>query len=52
VLKLADAKEVRLAATKVQRLVPQLSSLMPDLLLRDLTAQQAADLVEYLASLK
>jgi hypothetical protein len=32
--------------------VPQTQSLMPDQLLRDLTAEQAADLVEFLASLK
>jgi hypothetical protein len=33
-------------------MAPQSKSLMPELLLRDLTAEQAADLVEFLASLK
>ena len=33
-------------------LVPQSRSLMPELLLRDLTAQQVADLLEFMASLR
>jgi uncharacterized repeat protein (TIGR03806 family) len=52
VLKLPGDKEARIPADKVERLVPQTVSLMPELLLRDLTAEQAADLVDYLASLK
>jgi putative heme-binding domain-containing protein len=52
VLKTAGDQEVRLAAAKVERLAPQSKSLMPDLLLRDLTPEQAADLLEFLASLK
>jgi putative heme-binding domain-containing protein len=52
VLKIAGDKEVRVPASKVERLAPQSKSLMPELLLRDLTAEQAADLVEFLASLK
>jgi putative heme-binding domain-containing protein len=52
VLKTAGDKEVRLPASKVTMLVPQKTSLMPELLLRDLTAEQAADLVAFLASLK
>jgi putative heme-binding domain-containing protein len=52
VLKTASDKEVRLAASKVETLAPQPKSLMPDSLLRDLTAAQAADLLEFLASLK
>lgn len=52
VLRLAEGKEERVPAAKVERLVPQSKSLMPDLLLRDLTAEQAADLVAFLASLK
>ena len=43
---------IRIPAGKVERLVPQKASLMPEQLLRDLTAEQAADLVEFLASLK
>ncbi len=52
VLKKADGKEVSIPAAEVERSVPQQKSLMPDLLLRDLTPQQAADLLEYLAGLK
>jgi putative heme-binding domain-containing protein len=52
VLKDADGKEVRLPADKVTALVPSKKSLMPEQLLRDLTAEQAADLLEFLASLK
>jgi putative heme-binding domain-containing protein len=51
-LRIAGDKEVRIPAAKVERLVPQSKSLMPDLLLRDLTAEQAADLLEFLTSLK
>ena len=39
-------------AAEIERLAPQQKSLMPDLLLRDMTAQQVADLLEYLAGLK
>jgi putative heme-binding domain-containing protein len=52
VLKAVGDKEVRLPAAEVQTLVPQKNSLMPELLLRDLTIQQAADLVDFLAGLK
>ena len=52
VLQVVGDKEVRVPAAKVERLVPQSKSLMPELLLRDLTAAQAADLLEFLASLK
>jgi putative heme-binding domain-containing protein len=52
VLRLAGDKEVRVPTAKVAALAPQRTSLMPELLLRDLTAEQAADLVEYLSSLK
>src|SRR5581483_851520 len=53
-VRLRDAtdKEIRIPATKVEVLVPQKRSLMPELLLRDLTAEQAADLLAYLESLK
>ena len=37
---------------RVSALAPQRNSLMPELLLRDLTAEQAADLLEFLAGLK
>jgi putative heme-binding domain-containing protein len=52
VLKVAGDKEVRVPAAKVERLAPQSKSLMPELLLRDLTAEQAADLLEFLSGLK
>jgi putative heme-binding domain-containing protein len=52
-LVLRDAeKETRLALTAVERLVPQQKSLMPEALLQHLTAQEAADLIFYLESLK
>jgi putative heme-binding domain-containing protein len=52
VIKDAEGKEVRIPAGKVAGLIPQKKSLMPEQLLRDLTATQAADLLEFLASLK
>jgi putative heme-binding domain-containing protein len=52
VLKAADGKEIRIPTATVERLAPQSKSLMPELLLRDLSAQQAADLLAYLTSLK
>ena len=52
VLKDAKNQEIRLAAKDIEEITPQQQSLMPDLLLRDLTAQQVADLVAYLAALK
>jgi putative heme-binding domain-containing protein len=52
VLKDAEDKVIRIPAKQIEQLVPQRQSLMPDLLLRDLTAQQVADLLEYLGSLK
>ncbi len=52
VLKDAQGKTVRVAGAEVEQLVPQSRSLMPELLLRDLTAQQVADLLEYLSTLR
>jgi uncharacterized repeat protein (TIGR03806 family) len=51
---LRDARNelIRVPASDLEALTPQKQSLMPDLLLRSLTAQQAADLLEYLASQK
>ena len=45
-------KQIRIAADQIEQVVPARNSLMPDLLLRDMTAQQAADLLAYLSSLK
>ncbi len=42
----------KIPAEEIELLVRQRKSLMPELLLRDLTAQQVADLVAFLATLK
>ena len=52
VLKDVQNKEIRIPASNVEHLVPQQKSLMPELLLRDMTAQQVADLLAYLVELK
>ena len=52
VIRDAQAKEHRFAPGAIARLAPQPKSLMPEGVLRDLTEQQAADLLAYLASLK
>jgi putative heme-binding domain-containing protein len=52
VLRDAADKQIRVPKEKVALLEPQKKSLMPEQLLRDLTAEQAADLIEFLASLK
>ena len=48
----AQNKQQRFAMTDVEGVHQQQKSLMPELLLRELTAQQVADLLAYLASLK
>jgi putative heme-binding domain-containing protein len=50
VLRDAQNQEIRLKADDISRLEASRVSLMPDGLLRDLTAQQAADLLEFLAT--
>ena len=52
VLKDAQGKTIKVANADIDRLVPQSRSLMPELLLRDLTMQDVADLLEFLASLR
>ncbi len=52
VLKDGQNKEARVAAGDVESLQPARDSLMPTGVLADLTAQQAADLLEYLATRK
>jgi putative heme-binding domain-containing protein len=52
VLRDADGKEITLAANDVLELRPSSTSLMPDGQLASLTAQEAADLLEYLATRK
>ena len=52
VLKNAKNEQVRIAAGDIQRQQTQMKSIMPDAQVRSLTAQQLADLVAYLATLK
>lgn len=52
VLRDARNKLTELPASQVEFLVPQPKSLMPDLLFKDMSAQQLADLVVYLEGLK
>lgn len=52
VLRDVNDKEIHLPAAEIEQLIKQTRSLMPDQLLRDLTAEQAADLLAFLASLK
>ena len=51
-LKDAQGKTIKVSSVEIERLVPQARSLMPELLLRDMTAQQVADLLDFLASLR
>jgi putative heme-binding domain-containing protein len=52
VLNTIGDKEIHVPTRNVNQLTPLKTSLMPEQLMRDLTAQQAADLVEYLSTLK
>ena len=52
VLKNADNKEIRISTADVELQLPRRQSMMPELQLRDMTAQEVADLLEYLTSLK
>jgi putative heme-binding domain-containing protein len=52
VLKDAQAKELHFAVDEIELLVPQQKSLMPDMLWQDMTAQELADLLAFLLSLK
>jgi putative heme-binding domain-containing protein len=52
VLRDGQGKEVSLAAKDVEELRPSRVSLMPDGQLANLTAQEAADLIQYLTSLR
>lgn len=51
VLKQTDTKLLKIPLEEVELIAPQQKSLMPDLLLRDMTKQQVADLLEYLSGL-
>lgn len=52
VLKDAKNKLTVIPAGDAEEVIPQQQSMMPDLLLRDLTKEQVADLLEFLSSLK
>ena len=52
VLRDAQNKEIAIAAANLEELRPSRTSLMPDGQMAGLTAQAAADLLEYLASRK
>lgn len=52
VLKDAQNMELRVPVPEIEQLVAQQQSLMPEPLVRDMTAQQVADLLAYLSSLK
>jgi putative heme-binding domain-containing protein len=52
VIRDAQDKETRLQVVEVEQTIPQPQSIMPEGLLRDLMPQQAADLLDYLFSLK
>ncbi len=52
VLKDANNKEIRIAAADVEQALKQEQSLMPESLVRAMTAQQLADLIAYLSSRK
>lgn len=52
VLKDAKGQVVEVPADEVAALEPQKKSIMPELVLRDVTAQDAADLLAYMTSLK
>jgi len=48
VLRDAQGKDVSIAASDVELMAPQQKSLMPELLVQDLTAQEVSDLLEFL----
>ncbi|MBI2949202.1 MAG: dehydrogenase, partial [Verrucomicrobia bacterium] len=52
ILRTALNQTLEFAADQVARLVPSKLSLMPELLLRDMTTRQVADLTEFLSSLR
>jgi len=52
VLKTAQNKVVRIPVDDVELMTPQQKSIMPELLLQDMTAEQVADLLAFLSSLK
>ena len=51
-LRTSENKELTLKTDEIELMAPQSKSLMPELLYKDMTLQQLADLLEYLESLK
>ena len=52
ILQNVERQKIRIAAGDIQLLRKQEKSLMPELLLRDMTPQEAADLLEFLSTLR
>jgi putative heme-binding domain-containing protein len=52
VLKDAQKNQIRLRAASVKQMIAQKTSIMPEQLLQSLTASEAADLLEFLSSLR
>lgn len=52
ILKDPKNQQQKIPTADIEGMFPQTKSFMPEMLLRDFTAQQAADLLEYLSSLK
>ena len=52
VLKNAERQEQRIPKPSIKRQVVSTKSMMPEFLLQDLTADEAADLLEFLGTLK
>ena len=51
ILRNAKDEVIRIAAEDIDEISPQRQSMMPELLLKDMTAEQVGDLIEYLATL-
>ena len=47
-----EDKQIKVASTEVEELMPSTKFMMPDNLLQGLTAQQVSDLLAYLVSLR
>ncbi|WP_425615097.1 PQQ-dependent sugar dehydrogenase [Anatilimnocola sp. NA78] len=52
VLRGVDGKDTTIPASDIEQFATQQKSIMPELLLKDMTAAQVADLIEYLGSLR
>ena len=52
ILRNPQGQDTRLSSSQVEALLPMRQSLMPELLLKELTAEQVADLLAFLESLR